>query len=377
MVWRCATRRRCVPETSCGSAMCRSTTSASSIPSSRRSLRWSRTPSCSTPSFPSADRQGSAMQMPRALHVTVRRSGGGTETNVAKLVAAVPEFSWLALEDHLGSQLDMGRSGALIRALRAHDEPVVFCYGVTSHLFCQWAFERRRALVGNIRCETDFVGVKGVWKRLFGWRFRPWLSNSRKALLGARGAVIYNGIAEPGVEEPLFPSLARPTFGILASGHPKKGHRFAIELWRQLGKPGAMVFGGNLGAELQRDAEREGVLCPGHVDAGRFLRSIDLLLVPSTAEGLPTVILEAAARGVPSLATPVGGIPELIRHGENGYMMERTGWLEFLRATSAEDWRKVGERARAEVLKRYSLERMIRRFRAAAWLAARGKEISS
>jgi hypothetical protein len=31
------------------------------------------------------------------------------------------------------------------------------------------------------------------------------------------------------------------------------------------------------------DAEQAGVICPGYVDAGRFLKSIDLLLVPSTA----------------------------------------------------------------------------------------------
>lgn len=311
------------------------------------------------------------MRVPPTLHVTVRRGGGGTETNVRKLVEQVPEFSWLALEDHLGPQLDFGRAGVLLQALRERPERVVFCYGVTSHIFCQWAYGRDRALVGNIRCETDFAGWKGLWKRLFGWRFRPWLSNSRKALLGAPGAVIYNGIAEPGVEEPLFPSLARPTFGILASGHPKKGHRFAMELWKNLGKPGAMVFGGNLGEELRRDAEREGVICPGHVDAGRFLRSIDLLLVPSTAEGLPTVIIEAAARGVPALATPVGGIPELIEPGVNGYMMERGEWFEFLRTTNRDDWQAVGARARADVLRRFSLDRMLRRFRAAARLAAR------
>ncbi len=48
----------------------------------------------------------------------------------------------------------------------------------------------------------------------------------------------------------------------------------------------------------------------------------DLVFVPSTcAENAPTVIQEAAAHGIPALASRIGGIPELVREGETGWLV--------------------------------------------------------
>jgi glycosyltransferase involved in cell wall biosynthesis len=48
----------------------------------------------------------------------------------------------------------------------------------------------------------------------------------------------------------------------------------------------------------------------------------DLVVLTSDWEGTPNVLLEAMGRGIPVVATRVGGIPELIRHGENGFLVE-------------------------------------------------------
>jgi len=59
----------------------------------------------------------------------------------------------------------------------------------------------------------------------------------------------------------------------------------------------------------------------GSVDsASKYLKAFDLFVLPSRKEGLPYTLLEAQAAGIPIVATTVGGIPELIRDGENGYL---------------------------------------------------------
>ena len=57
-----------------------------------------------------------------------------------------------------------------------------------------------------------------------------------------------------------------------------------------------------------------------HAEAMRILRDSDVLLITSIHEGLPTVMLEAMALGKPVVATPVGGIPEILKHQRNGLM---------------------------------------------------------
>ena len=53
-----------------------------------------------------------------------------------------------------------------------------------------------------------------------------------------------------------------------------------------------------------------------------YLNELKLLVFPSYSEGLPNIVSESMACGTPVLATPVGGIPDVIKDGETGFIME-------------------------------------------------------
>jgi glycosyltransferase involved in cell wall biosynthesis len=61
---------------------------------------------------------------------------------------------------------------------------------------------------------------------------------------------------------------------------------------------------------------------------GQFARA-DVFVLPSLAEGIPVVLMEAMASGVPCVTTPVNGIPELVEHGRTG-LLARPGDAESL-----------------------------------------------
>ena len=59
------------------------------------------------------------------------------------------------------------------------------------------------------------------------------------------------------------------------------------------------------------------------------LRSARLIVLPSFMEGLPVVLLEAAALEVPAIASRITGVPELISDGENGTLFTPSEWAEL------------------------------------------------
>ncbi|MDD5589867.1 MAG: glycosyltransferase family 4 protein [Candidatus Portnoybacteria bacterium] len=56
-------------------------------------------------------------------------------------------------------------------------------------------------------------------------------------------------------------------------------------------------------------------------NAARYLKAFDVFVLPSEKEGLPYTIIEAMAAGLPIVASRVGGIPEMVQDGMNGYLI--------------------------------------------------------
>jgi glycosyltransferase involved in cell wall biosynthesis len=86
------------------------------------------------------------------------------------------------------------------------------------------------------------------------------------------------------------------------------------------------------------------------------------LVLPSFAEGLPVVIMEAMALRRPVLTTYIAGIPELVRPGENGWLIpagsleELTDAMEACLAMSPERLQNFGEAGRRRVIARHSID---------------------
>jgi len=54
----------------------------------------------------------------------------------------------------------------------------------------------------------------------------------------------------------------------------------------------------------------------------RRYREADLFTLPSSAEAFGNVFAEALASGLPIVSTPIGGIPDLVEHGTNGFLIQ-------------------------------------------------------
>jgi glycosyltransferase involved in cell wall biosynthesis len=96
-----------------------------------------------------------------------------------------------------------------------------------------------------------------------------------------------------------------------------------------------------------------------------LLKMSNAFCMLSRSEGFCNALLEAMACGVPSVVTRVGGNPEAIREGENGFMVQveddaaaAERLLYLLR--KPERAAQIGERARTSAQTRFSAETMIR-----------------
>jgi glycosyltransferase involved in cell wall biosynthesis len=154
----------------------------------------------------------------------------------------------------------------------------------------------------------------------------------------------------------------------------QKGQLLLIEAAHRLAMKGikselVLVGDGEMRVEVERLVARHGlagqVRITGWVSSDRVREEILAargLVLPSLAEGLPVVIMEAMALRRPVLTTYVGGIPELVRSGENGWLFP-AGDIESLAAAmedclsrSPEELQALGEAGHARVLGCHSID---------------------
>jgi glycosyltransferase involved in cell wall biosynthesis len=95
-----------------------------------------------------------------------------------------------------------------------------------------------------------------------------------------------------------------------------------------------------------------------------LLADLDAVLLCSHSEGLPIALIEAGAAGKPVVATPVGGVSELVAHERTGFLGANQDELAFGLAQLLGNRAlgpAMGQRARLRVEKRHSAAALVER----------------
>jgi sugar transferase (PEP-CTERM/EpsH1 system associated) len=104
---------------------------------------------------------------------------------------------------------------------------------------------------------------------------------------------------------------------------------------------------------------------PGErLDVPEIMRSLDLFVLPSAAEGISNTILEAMATGIATVATNVGGNPELLKEGETGFLVPPNDPPALAKAIKTCVLNRqlvygMGKTARTHVEKNFCLDTMV------------------
>lgn len=156
----------------------------------------------------------------------------------------------------------------------------------------------------------------------------------------------------------------------------RKGHRHLLDalpriLDRERDLRLLIVGDGPVRADLEAHSRSRGlepyvVFTGQRLDVPQILDQVDLFVLPSEAEGFGLVLLEAMAAGKPAIASDVGGMKEVVVHGETGFLVPAGSPPaladSILRlVTDRELATRMGERGRRRQRETFSVDAMVER----------------
>ncbi len=204
---------------------------------------------------------------------------------------------------------------------------------------------------------------------------------SRFPLVKNKIIQIYNGIGEikfldkETARKQIGPDIKESFWiGTISELHKNKGLDFLIEAFAGIYKnhpnTACVIIGGGEELEkLKKVAKKFGVekkvFFIGFLkNASRFLKAFDIFTLTSRTEALPYAPLEAGLAGLPTVASWVGGIPEIITNEESG-RLARVGNIEEIwedlneLINNPEQSKAIGDSLKEKVETEFSLEKML------------------
>lgn len=238
------------------------------------------------------------------------------------------------------------RASSLVRRIhRDHGIEIIHVHGDVLDAFLQGRMARR--------CRTPLVQTVhgGLSRRWVYRRSAPRLLRHVTRFIAVAQSVaadlVLMGIREDriavvgsGIDTSRFSNLPRATSPrVVSIGrlHPVKGYQYLVEAVRLLARSGLTPPVTIVGDGPQRESlthfagDLTNVHFTGalpHARIPEILSTATLFVLSSVdldaqAEGTPTALIEAMAAGLPIVTTDAGGVPELIRHGINGLVVEQ------------------------------------------------------
>lgn len=158
------------------------------------------------------------------------------------------------------------------------------------------------------------------YKECFGRQEDILITNGRESLKTTEKLLsVKKELADIGVRQ------GSPVFLHVARHHPVKNHDRMFKTFQRLSNEGIdyqlIVIGDHYNVyENQFKGHKQIHLIGARTNIGDYMSFADFFVLTSDKEGLPLSLLEAMSMGVIPVCTPAGGIKDVLRNGENGFM---------------------------------------------------------
>ncbi len=275
---------------------------------------------------------------------------GGIETHVATLAEALPEAGFPAevmfwrhypgnpFEERLrGANLPFssveGRIDHLFRRLRAERPVLLHTHGYKAGILGRLVARLARVPVVS----TYHAGEKGpfpvnLYQSLDAWT--GWLAEGLSVSVAiARQLPFRTQLAPNFIRFPLLSKAVsrHPQIGFVGRLSPEKApDRFVTLALHLRGEASFHVFGDGPMRPALVEAAGSAITWHGMVNQPAAIwPALDLLVMPSRAEGLPMAALEALASGVPIVSTDVGAMAAVIGEGSAGWLVNMSSDAEI------------------------------------------------